>query len=160
MAEGVDDGKHQAQLQASLPHFDHRALQRADAEQRRVGMQLFDVAADRHRFGDDRSVVEFERRDALEGIERGKGLGLVLHAREVDVDGRYRDALFRQEDPHAPRVGREVGIVKPHDPLASRTLPRRTVCAGRDGALGRRDPIVNTNMLNFPRVLAFASGGR
>ena len=47
VAERVGDMKEQTQFQPSLPHLDHRAIERADPEQWRIGMHLFKIAANR-----------------------------------------------------------------------------------------------------------------
>jgi hypothetical protein len=62
---------------------------------RRRWMQFLDMAADRDRFGDHTSVIEFERGDALERVERGKGPGSLLEPPEVDLYARNRRAASK-----------------------------------------------------------------
>ena len=64
----------QIEFGAPVPHLDQRALQRAAAEQRRIGMQRLEIAADGDRFGDHRAVVENQRRQPLHRVDRGIGL--------------------------------------------------------------------------------------
>ena len=45
MAERIGDMNEQAELQPPLLHFDPRALQGADSEQRRIGLYFFKIAA-------------------------------------------------------------------------------------------------------------------
>jgi hypothetical protein len=88
------------QLDTPLPHLDKRRALCAGAEQRRRRMQRFDVAADRNRLGEDRAIVEDQRGYPLQGIDRGEGRRLVRERAEVDLLGRYCDALFSQKYPH------------------------------------------------------------
>jgi len=62
---------------------------------RRRWMQFLDIAADRDRFGDHTSVIQFERGDALEWVERGKRPGSVPEPPEVDLDARDRRAASK-----------------------------------------------------------------
>ena len=63
---GLRDREQQVELGLALPHLDFGALARAGPEQRGLGMQLLEIAADGDRFGDEVAVVEFERGHALE----------------------------------------------------------------------------------------------
>src|SRR4051812_7442849 len=104
MAKGGSDRAKKTELDPTLPHLHKGFSNCADAEQRRVGLHLFEVAADGDRLGDHRAVVELERRRALHGIERRELRRLVLHLVDVDRHARNRDALFGQKDAHPPRV--------------------------------------------------------
>ena len=86
----------------------------AGAEQRRLGMELLEIAADRDRFGDDRAVVELERRHALQRVDRGIGGDLCASLPEIDLLGRHRDALFGQEHLDPPGIGRPAAVIKLH----------------------------------------------
>ena len=58
MLKQVRHGKVQMELDAPAPHFDQRAVQRAAAEQWRLGLQRLEIAADSHQFRDHRAIVE------------------------------------------------------------------------------------------------------
>jgi hypothetical protein len=108
---GLRDCVEKLHLQPAVPHFDARAFERADAEQGRRRMQLLEITTNCRRFGDHFAVVELKRRYGLERIENREGRRLVLQAGQIHVDGRHRHSLFRQEDAHAPGIGRKFGIV-------------------------------------------------
>src|SRR3546814_9917257 len=48
-------------LDPPRPRFDPRDLDRAPPEQRRIGLERFEIAADHGRFADHLAIVEFER---------------------------------------------------------------------------------------------------
>src|SRR5215211_2012325 len=58
VAKDMRNRKQQVQLEAAIPHLDARKLQRAASEQRRIGLERLEVAADRDRLRDYRAVVE------------------------------------------------------------------------------------------------------
>ena len=62
--DGAPDRAEQLELHAPIPAFDLRLLAGVAAEQVRLRMQRLQVAADRDRFGEMRSVVELEHRHA------------------------------------------------------------------------------------------------
>jgi hypothetical protein len=64
VAEGGGDGAEQVELDPALPHLDRRLADGSPAEQRRRGLQLLEIAADRHGFTKDRAVVELKLREA------------------------------------------------------------------------------------------------
>src|SRR6185295_11205063 len=58
VAKDVRHRRQKMLLDPTLPHLDARDLERAAAEQRRLGLQLLEIAADRDRLGDHRAIVE------------------------------------------------------------------------------------------------------
>ena len=129
----VVTGTHEIELRAPIPHFDQRALQRAAAEQRRIGLQRLEIAADGDRFGDHGAVVEHKRRKPLHRIDCGESFGAMLLRANVDLLGRNLDALLGEEDAHPPRVGRAAAVVelhsRPHSyPVDGATLSRPIRC--------------------------------
>ena len=84
-------------LGAPVPHFDQCALERAAAEQRRIGLQHLEIAADGDRFGDHGAIVKHERRHPLHRIDRGIGGRALLQFAEIDLLGRNLDPLFGQK---------------------------------------------------------------
>ncbi len=115
--EHLSDPQHQVQFDAPLPHLDARDFERGSAEQGRLGMQGLEIAANGNGFGENGAVVEFERRDPLQRIDRGIALGLVLHGAEIDRLDRHLDPLLLQKNPHPPGIGRPPAIVKLHPSL-------------------------------------------
>src|SRR6202789_395286 len=103
------DGNPVTEFPAPDPHLDQRLLARIAAEQRGLGMQRFEIAADRDRFGDERAVVEFQHRQLPERILLEEFRRLVLAPHQRDALLRHRDALLGKEDAHLARIGR--GIV-------------------------------------------------
>src|SRR5215213_7835763 len=114
VAENRRDRAEQAELEAPLPHLDTSPLERAGAEQRRLGMQLLEIAADRDRLADHGPVVELEGRSALQRIDGHIGRRLVLEPGKVDRDDRDRDAFLGEKYPHPARVRRPAGVVELH----------------------------------------------
>ena len=76
VAEDVGDRKQEVQLEPAIPHLDLRLLQRAPPEQRRLGMERLEIAADGDRFREYRAVVQYQRRHPLQRIDGGKGLAI------------------------------------------------------------------------------------
>ena len=113
VARGVQDGQEAVELDAAVPHVDDRTRLRIAPEQRRFGLRfLFEIAADGNRFGDRRSVVEFEEGHAMEGIHRRPWfleLRAVAHIELHDGDGH---ALFDEKHAHALGVGGGSEIVE------------------------------------------------
>ena len=60
LAQCVGDGEQSLELGAPTPHFDQGLLERGLAEERRVGLQRLEIAADGDRFADAGAVVEHE----------------------------------------------------------------------------------------------------
>ena len=81
------------------------------AHQRRLGLNLLEVAADGDRLGDERTVVEFEDRHAPHGVLLPEGLLPVLGLAQVDRYDRDLDALLGQKDAYAAAVGGGGGFV-------------------------------------------------
>src|SRR5829696_6749670 len=126
VAEDRGDGAEQAELKPPLPHLDAGALEGAGAEQRRLCMQLLEVAADRDRLADDGAVVELESGGSLKRVDGDIGRRLVLEPGKVDRDDRDRDALLGEKYPHPARVRRPAGVVKLHrGPPSGESEPRR-----------------------------------
>src|SRR5205814_1434849 len=101
------------------------------AEQWRLGMERFEIAADRDRLGNDRAVIELQGRHPLQRIDRGIGGRLVRQFAQIDLLGRHRDPLFRQEDLDPAGIGRPAPVIELHlspfvnpwDFIASLSLP-------------------------------------
>ena len=124
MLEYARHRQEQVQLDAPVPHFDQRGLERAAPEQRRIGLQRLEIAADGDRLRDHGAVVEHERRHPLHRIDRGIGLGALRHCPEIDLLGRDLDALLGQKYAHPPRIGGAAAIVEFHRDRLSIPLPR------------------------------------
>src|SRR5271154_2970627 len=114
VAQHLRDRQEEAPFELALPHLDRRLFDRLYAEQVRLWPKRLDITADGDRFGDPGPVVEFENRNGLERIQRREFWSLVLELAEIDLDARDRYALFRQEDAHAARARRQVGVVELH----------------------------------------------
>src|SRR5262249_50191112 len=114
VAENMRNRSKQVELDPPLPHLDHRRLLGSGTEQRGLGIECFEVAADRNRLGNDRSVIELEGRNALKWIDRGVRGRLVRQLAEVDLLGWHRDALFRLEHLHPARIGGATSVKELH----------------------------------------------
>jgi hypothetical protein len=93
-------------LGAPVPHFDYADLNRRSAEKGRVGLNGFEIAADRHALRDCGSIVQDQNWHALDGIELGKVPGLVRSAHDVDLLEGNMNPFLSQEDPHPARIWR------------------------------------------------------
>src|SRR5215211_961290 len=122
VAEYIRYRRQEVELHAPVPHLDQRLFFRPAPEQRRLRPQALEVAADGHRLGNHGAVVEDENRHALQGIERGEFRRLLLLRGKIDLLHWYRDALFGEENPHAPRVGSSTAFVELHGVLPGRTF--------------------------------------
>src|SRR5476651_949405 len=100
VTEGVRHMIEKIELQPALPHFNRRALQRACSKQRRLRMQLLKIAADGDGLADQRSIIEFKQRHALEWVKRRKCGGAMLMSGKVNIDRLRRDILLREKYPH------------------------------------------------------------
>jgi hypothetical protein len=113
--EGRGDAAEDLELHAALPHLHDGAVLRADTHERRLGLRLLEVAADRDRLRDAGAVVELEQRRAAERVLVDVGRLPVLACRpDVDLHGRHREALLGEEDPHAARIRRHLRVVELH----------------------------------------------
>ena len=112
VAEDLHDRKGDLEFHPALPHLDAgRLLRLAAAHQRRLGLDLLEVAADGDRLGDERAVVEFEDRNATHRVHLPEGLLPVLGLAQVDRHDRDLDALLGQKDAYAAAVGGGGGFV-------------------------------------------------
>jgi hypothetical protein len=92
---------------------------RAASEQRRLGLKFLEIAADGDGFGDHRSVVELQDRQAAQRVARGDSLLPVFQRRHVDGDQRHHDPLLGQEYAHASGIGSATAVEKLHRVLPS-----------------------------------------
>ena len=92
---GLGDGVEKLQLKPPVPHFDARAVERADAKQWLRRMKLLETTTNCGRFGNHFAVAQLERRHGPERIENVEGRRLVLQAGQIHVDGRHGHSLFR-----------------------------------------------------------------
>ena len=79
------DRRHQDHLDPAVPHLDQRLFRRAGAEQRRLWLQAFEIAADRHAFGDHRAVIQLQSRGLPARIERDEFWRLMLARRNRKI---------------------------------------------------------------------------
>ena len=87
-------------------------------------MLHLEITADRDRLCNDGAVVENQRRHSLQRIDRRIFRRLVLHRYHVDLFGRYRDALLREENPGTARIRRKPAVIEFHSaPIAMRLAP-------------------------------------
>ena len=86
-------------------HVDTRGFQVVPAEHRRVGVETLKVSADGHRLAEKCAVIEFQRWQLTQGIAREVFRLLDVAGHDADFVQRNGDALLRQEDPHAARIG-------------------------------------------------------
>src|SRR5271154_1260260 len=107
MLERTRGNGKQVQLHSPVPHLDERLLAIVLAHQVGLGMQAFEVAADRNRFGEMGAVVELDEGQAARGILREHLRRAVLAGENVDLLGRDLESLFRYENSKASRVGSE-----------------------------------------------------
>jgi hypothetical protein len=114
VAKNMRDRPEQMEFNPPLPHLDHRRLLGPRAEQRWLGVERFEIAADRDRLGNDRAVIELKGRHPLQWIDRGVGGRLVRQFAQIDLLGRHRDPLFRQEDLDPAGIGRPAPVIELH----------------------------------------------
>src|SRR3546814_3168686 len=69
-------------------------LDRAPPEQRRIGLERFEIAADRGRFADHLAIVEFERGHRPARIDREIRVATLLVRAQVDHHALNLDPLF------------------------------------------------------------------
>ena len=103
-AEAVAHMLADVEIDAARPHPAFGALFRRRPDQRRIGMLLFEVFADRGDLRDIVAVVEFERRHLSMRIAL-QMLGLAVFAL-AQIDGLllHLDALLRHEHAHDARI--------------------------------------------------------
>jgi hypothetical protein len=119
------------QLETPVPHLDLCHRQGTASEQGRIGMQSLEVAADGDRLRDHRAVVEHQRGNPHERVDRRIGRGLVLQRTKVHLLDRQADVLLGQENPRASRIGRPSAVIKLHvDRHASRPPQSTTWTCG------------------------------
>jgi len=99
------------ELHPAFPHRYQCLVGGRCAEQRRVGVRLFEVTQNRRHLGDDRAVFEDERRDNPARIDLGVGLGELLLRPEIDGDARDANPLLCEKDANAARIGRATRLV-------------------------------------------------
>lgn len=110
---GVVDVFGDVQLGAALPLTRRRALFGRAADQRRLGVTLFEVFHDRDGFGDAGAIVELQH-GSLAGRVAGEIGKLPVFAGEyVDLLHRQGDLLFSEVHPHGAWSRRE-GIEQQH----------------------------------------------
>jgi hypothetical protein len=85
-----------------------------DAHQRRLRLQGLEVDANRQHVGNALAIVEFEHRDGAIHIDGAECRTKLLVRPQIHLDRRQCDALFRQEDAHAPRIRRRGAIMQLH----------------------------------------------
>ena len=137
VAEHLRDRQQQLELGVAVPHLDLRALPRVGAEQVRLGVQLLDVAADRHRLAQDAAVGELEHRQQRERVlAAGTPSVWCAALRDQDLDRVVRHALLGQEDANPARVGcagvvvqQHAATVRPKIGMRRRISYNRAVCA-------------------------------
>jgi hypothetical protein len=117
MAKHLGNAEQQVQLDAAAPHLDDSRIAPAAPEQRRLGLQCIEIAADCDRLGDHGAVVEDERRHPLHRIDRRVGGALVLQRADVDLLHRDLDTLLGEKDAHPARVWRTAAVIEFHGEL-------------------------------------------
>ena len=100
------------ELGAAFPHLDEGAVPPVHAEERRRGVPVFEIAADRHRLADLRAVVELQHRHDAPVVAGEIAVGEMralagLHHLKLD-------ALLGQIDQHPARIGRGAPTVELH----------------------------------------------
>jgi hypothetical protein len=108
------------QFQPALPHLGPRYAERAAPEQRRLGLDLLEIAADGDGFGQDRAIVQFENRQPLQRIAAAHFGAAVLERAHVDRHNRHVDSFLGQKDAHPARVGRAAAVEQFHRILQTR----------------------------------------
>ena len=121
MAKHLGHAEQKPLLEPAIPHLDDRRVASAAAEQRRLGLQCFEIAADRDRFGDHSAVIENKGWYLLQWIDRRISRSLVLERSDIDLLFLDLDALFGQEYADPPRVGGTTAVVELHGCVSSAT---------------------------------------
>ena len=106
-------------LDRALPGGDQRLLLGALAHQRRLRMRRLEIDADADRVGDAGAVVEFEHRHRDLRIDSAECGAELLVITQVDLHGRYADALLGEKNTDPPRARSGAAIIEFH-----LTIPR------------------------------------
>ena len=103
------------EFDAACQHVDAGGLQRSSAEERRLGVEAFEIAAHGDGLGQESAVIEFKRRQLAERIAR-EVIGLLdVAGHDGDFNERDLDLLLGEEDADAARVRRRHrGVVEFH----------------------------------------------
>ena len=108
---GRTDGRTDARTDARTDgRTEDIPAQRAPAEKRGFGMKLLEIAADGDGFRQDRSVVQFEDRQSLQGIATGYLRAAMPHRTHVHRLERHIDALLGQKNAYPARIGRLASV--------------------------------------------------
>src|ERR1700685_2161344 len=98
------DRHEQRQLHPPIPHLDRSLFECALAEQRRLRMEQFEVAADSDALRQMPTVVECEHRNPAERILLQEFRLAVDALEDIDFFEWNADPLLRAEDARAARV--------------------------------------------------------
>src|SRR5262249_49264587 len=102
-------------LDPPQPGFNNGSFLRAPPHQRRIGVELLEVAAYRNDVGNRRTAIEFEYWNhaiRIEGAERWRELFAVA---QINLHGRHIKTLLRKKNTHAARAGCRCAVVKFHE---------------------------------------------
>src|SRR3974390_1777377 len=102
-------------LDPPQPGFNDGSFLRASTHQRRVRVDLFEVAAYRNDVGNRRTAIEFEYRNhaiRVQGAERRRELFAVA---QIDLHGRHSKPLLSKKNTNATRAGCSYAVVKFHE---------------------------------------------
>src|SRR5208282_1751123 len=114
MLKHVRDRQVEVKLGTPAPHLDESAVERAAAEQRRIGLQRFEISADRNGLRNHGAIVEHKRRDALHRVNRSIGVGALLQFTEIDLLGWNLDSLFGEEYANPARIWGAASVEELH----------------------------------------------
>ncbi len=80
--------------------------------QRRLGMRLVEIFADRAALVERPPVFEDQQRNDAVGVELQKRRRMVLHLRKVDELALEGEPLFGEAEPHPTRRGRSPSVIE------------------------------------------------
>src|SRR6516162_3618262 len=104
-------------LDPPQPGFNDGSFLRAPPHQGRIGVELFEVAADRNDVGNRRTAIELEYRNHAIRIERTERRGELFAVAQINLHCRHGKTLFSQKNAHATRAGCRYAVVKFHKAL-------------------------------------------
>src|SRR5215472_3489287 len=104
-------------LDPPQPGLNDGSFLRAPPHQRRIGVELFEVAAYRNDVGNRHTAIEFEYRNRAIRIEATEGRGELFAVAQINLHGRHREALVNKKNAHATRAGCRYTVVEFHEGL-------------------------------------------
>ena len=82
-------------------------------------MGFLEIAADRHRFGEIRAVIQLQHRHPAHRVAGDEIRVEILRFAQIDFNRLDLNTLFSEKYVHAPRVGRNLAGIEFHGLIPS-----------------------------------------